>query len=187
VGVALICAGVASTALASVQGTVVFRGLDVQNLRPFTLSRDADVVWSCPGCSAANFVFDSFQAPGVVNALNHTHGTSFLSRGHYTAVSVDGAGAWTITLRPSVKRKTARSYVLTGVDGEYLKPLTITHNSTLTWSCHGCSQTNFVFDTNETPAIVDTVNATHGSSTIRKGHYTGLSVQTSGRWTITIH
>jgi hypothetical protein len=184
---ALIAATVASAAPASTQGTIVLRGVDIQDPRPFTLSRDADVVWSCPGCAAANFTFDTVQVQSVINALNHTHGTSFLPHGHYTGVLVDGSGAWTITLRPARKRKTARSYVLTGVDGEYLKPLTITHTSTLTWSCPHCTESVFIFDTNQIQGIVNTGNTTHGTTTIYKGHYTGISVQAAGPWTITIH
>ena len=183
---ALFAAAAASAALAGTPGTIVLRGTDIQYLHPFTLSRDADVVWSCPGCAAANFTFDTVQVQSVINALNHTHGTSFLPRGHYTGVIVDGSGAWTITLRPARKRKTARSYVLTGVDGEYLKPLTITHTSTLTWSCPHCTESVFIFDTNQIQGIVNTGNTTHGTTTIYKGHYTGISVQAAGPWTITI-
>ena len=150
---ALFAAAAASAALAGTPGTIVLRGVDIQDPRPFTLSRDADVVWSCPGCAAANFTFDTVQVQSVINALNHTHGTSFLPRGHYTGVIVDGSSAWTITLHPARKRKTARSYRLTGVDGEYLKPLTITHTSTLTWTCPGCTEGIFIFSTNEVQGI----------------------------------
>ena len=185
---ALIAAAAASAAPAGTQGTIVLRGTDIQYLHPFTLSRDADVVWSCPRCAAAaaNSTFDTVQVQSVINALNHTHGTSFLPRGHYTGVIVDGSGAWTITLRPARKRKTARSYVLTGVDGEYLKPLTITHTSTLTWSCPHCTESVFIFDTNQIQGIVNTGYTTHGTTTIHKGHYTGITVQAAGPWTITI-
>jgi hypothetical protein len=184
---ALIAAAAASAAPAGTQGTIVLRGTDIQYLHPFTLSRDADVAWSCPRCAAANFTFDTVQIQGVINALNHTHGTSFLPHGHYTGVIVDGNGAWTITLRPARKRTTARSYLLTGVDGEYLKPLTITHTSTLTWTCPGCTEGTFIVDTNQIQGIVNTGNTTHGTTTIHKGHYTGIIVQAAGPWTITIH
>jgi predicted nucleic-acid-binding Zn-ribbon protein len=167
-------------------GTVVLRGVDSQNLRPFTLTRGTDVVWSCPGCSSNNFIFETTQAPGVVNALNHTRGISFLARGHYSGVSVVGAGSWTITLRPAATRKVARSYILTGVDSENLRPFTLTHDSTVTWSCPGCSNNNFILETNEAPGVVNALNHTHGSSFMPKGHYTGVSVTGAGYWKIAI-
>jgi rubredoxin len=184
--VVLVAVALVSGASAAKQGTIKLRGVDSQNVRPFTLSKDADVAWSCPGCSNSNFIFDATQAPGIVNALNHTHGTSFLARGHYSGVSVAGSGSWTITLRPSVMRPVSRSYLLTGVDSQNLKPITITHDSNVAWSCPGCSQSNFIFDAAESPGIVNALNHTHGTSFLAKGHYTGVSVAAAGYWKIII-
>jgi hypothetical protein len=108
---ALIAAAAASAAIASPQGTIVLRGMDIQYLHPFTLSRDADVVWSCPGCAAANFTFDTVQVQSVINALYHTRGTSFLPRGHYTGVLVDGSGPGR---SPCAQRGNARPRAATG-------------------------------------------------------------------------
>jgi hypothetical protein len=99
---------------------------------------------------------------------------------------IDGSGYWTVVLRPSAKRRAARRYVLTGADGTRLKPITITHDSNVVWSCPGCSASNFIFDTNEAPEIVNALNHAHGNSFIPKGLYTGVTVDGAGYWKITI-
>lgn len=173
-----------ATGASRTTATLVLRGVDSQNIRPFTLAHDSDVLWSCPGCSQSNFIFETNETPGVVNALNHTHGLSFLSRGRYTGVSIVGSGSWTITLRTAAKRPVVHSYVLSGVDSTNVKPFTLTHDSNVIWSCPDCSQSNFIFETNESPGVVNALNHTHGSSFLPKGHYTGVSVTATGSWTI---
>jgi len=74
------------------------RGVDGQNLPPFTLDHDSTLVWSCPGCSTSNFVLNTDQDVPI-NSLNHAHGTSFLPAGRYTGVSVIATGPWTIRFR----------------------------------------------------------------------------------------
>lgn len=175
---------VATTATARTSGTIVLRGADSQNLAPFRLSRDADVLWSCPGCGDANFIF-STDSDIPVNALGHTHGVSFLAKGRYTGVNVIGSGSWKITLRPAAKRPVARSYVLTGVDSQNLRPFTLTHDSRLSWSCPGCGSSNFIVSTNE-DIPVNALNRRSGSSFLGKGRYTGVSVTGSGNWRIVI-
>jgi len=173
-----------SSATARTNGTIVLRGADSQNLAPFKLSRDADVLWSCPGCGDANFIF-STNSDIPVNALNHTHGVSFLAKGRYTGVSVIGSGGWKITLRPASKRPVARSYLLTGVDSQNLRPFTLIHDSKLTWSCPRCSDSNFIVSTSQ-DIPVNALNRTSGSSFLSKGHYTSVSVTGSGNWRIVI-
>ena len=94
---------VATTVPASAKQRIVLRGSDSQNVRSFALTRDADVLWSCPGCSSSNFVF-STASDIPVNALNHTHGVSFLKKGRYSGVSVIVSGSWTIRLRTAGSR-----------------------------------------------------------------------------------
>jgi hypothetical protein len=59
--------------------------------------------WSYPSCADSNFIVNTDQDVPV-NALDHTHGVSFLKKGLYTGVSVIGSVSWRITVRPAGKR-----------------------------------------------------------------------------------
>ena len=83
---------------ATTDAVIVLRGVDSQSLPPFTLKSAADVSWACSGCAQSNFIFSSAESYANVNALNHTHGTSYLDAGHYTQVEVSASGAWTIVI-----------------------------------------------------------------------------------------
>ena len=174
------------SAVATASTNVVLRGVDSQNLAPFTLAKDSNVLWSCPSCSGDNFIMETAEEPGVINALGPTRGLSFLPHGHYTGVSVVGSGNWTITITPARPRPVKSSYMLTGVDSTNLRPFTLTHASKVVWSCPACASSNFIFETSESPGIVNALNHTHGNSYIPKGHYTGVSVDGAGAWSIRI-
>src|SRR6266496_1630918 len=92
VSAAIPAALTASTRSTSV---VVLRGTDSQNVRPFSLSHDSNIVWRCPGCGGSNFIISTNQDIPV-NALGPTSGRSFLRKGRYTRVSVSASGVWVI-------------------------------------------------------------------------------------------
>jgi hypothetical protein len=81
-----------------VRSRYVLKGVDTQNLAPFTLTHDSIVAWSCPECSDQNFVITTDQDTPV-NALGPTQGRGFLSKGRYTGVSITASGPWTIIIR----------------------------------------------------------------------------------------
>jgi Zn finger protein HypA/HybF involved in hydrogenase expression len=163
---------------------LVLRGTDGQNARPFTLTRDANLVWSCPGCRNSNFAVTTNQDIPV-NALGPTHGVSFLQKGRYTGVSVTATGPWVIRLSAAAARPVARSYTLTGVDGENVRPFTLTHGSDVIWSCPRCTSSNFAVTTDQ-DIPVNALGHTHGTSYLEKGRYTGVSVTASGPWKIVL-
>lgn len=163
---------------------VVLRGTDTQNVRPFTLSRDSDIVWSCPKCGGSNFVFMTEQDIPV-NALGPIRGTSFLEKGRYTGVSITASGSWTITMRPSTSRSVKSTYVIRGVDGQNVKPFKLTHDSDLVWSCPKCKGSNFVVSSDQ-DIPVNALGPTKGKSFLEKGSYTGVSITASGPWVITL-
>ena len=73
-------------------------GVGGQNVAPFTLTHDSDVIWSCAGCKGSNFVF-STESDIPVNALGPVKGKSFLEQGRYTGVRVTATGPWKIILK----------------------------------------------------------------------------------------
>jgi hypothetical protein len=161
---------------------LVLRGVDSQDARPFTLATDSDVFWSCPGCLGGNFVMSTNK--GIpVNSLGPTGGRSFLERGRYRRVSITAIGAWRITIRRAQPRPVRSSYVLTGVESMNVRPFTLTHGSTLTWSCARCQGSNFVISTDQ-DIPVNAVRRTQGKSFLEKGRYTGVSITARGRWKI---
>jgi hypothetical protein len=163
---------------------IVLRGVDSQNVRPFTLRRDSDVSWTCGGCRGSNFVFSTRQDIPV-NALGPTRGGSFLERGRYTGVSVTATGAWRITIKPAPARPVRSRYVLTGVDGRNLRPFTLKRDSNITWTCGGCARSNFIVSTDQ-DIPVNSLSRTRGRSFLERGRYTGVSVTASGAWRIVI-
>ena len=161
---------------------LVLRGVDSQDARPFRLATDSDVFWSCPGCLGRNFVMSTDK--GIpVHSLGPTGGRSFLERGRYRRVSVTASGRWTITIRRAQPRPVRSSYVLTGVESMNIRPFTLTHGSTLTWSCARCQTSNFVVSTDQ-DIPVNAVGRTRGKSFLEKGRYTGVSITARGRWKI---
>jgi hypothetical protein len=168
----------------SITGTIVLRGVDSQNARPFKLSRDSDVLWSCPGCSGSNFIFSTSQDIPV-NALGPTRGRSFLERGRYTHVSISATGRWTITIKPTRPRPVRSRYVLTGVDSMNVKPFTLTHGSNLRWTCRRCRGSNFIISTDQ-DIPVNALGPTKGRSFLEKGRYTGVNISATGLWKIII-
>jgi hypothetical protein len=161
---------------------LVLRGVDSQNARPFRLATDSDVFWSCPGCGGSNFVMSTDK--GIpVNSLGPTGGRSFLERGRYRRVSITAVGRWTITIRRAQPRPVRSSYVLTGVESMNVRPFTLTHGSTLTWSCTRCQASNFIVATDQN-IPVNAVGRTRGKSFLAKGRYTGVSITARGRWKI---
>jgi hypothetical protein len=81
-----------------VRSTYVLTGTDGQNLPPFVLTHDSDVLWACSRCRGSNFVLSTDQDIPV-NALGPVGGRSFLERGRYTGVNVIGKGPWKIIIR----------------------------------------------------------------------------------------
>lgn len=81
-----------------VRASYVLTGVGGQNVAPFVLTHDSDVIWSCAGCKGSNFVF-STSSDIPVNALGPVKGKSFLERGRYTDVSVMATGPWKIILK----------------------------------------------------------------------------------------
>jgi hypothetical protein len=162
----------------------VLRGVDSQNLPPFTLPADTSILWTCAGCGGQNFIVSTDNG-GVVNALGPVRGSSFLPAGRYGSVNVIGTGAWTIRFTAATKRPVRSSYTLSGVDGSNVKPFTLTHGSRVTWSCPRCHGQNFIFSTGQ-GGVVNALGPTHGSSYMDRGRYTDVSVIASGPWTITI-
>jgi hypothetical protein len=161
---------------------LVPRGVDSQNARPFRLATDSDVFWSCPGCGGSNFVMSTDK--GIpVNSLGPTGGRSFLERGRYRRVSITAIGAWRITIRRAQPRPVRSSYVLTGVESMNVRPFTLTHGSTLTWSCARCRGSNFVISTDQ-DIPVNALGPTRGKSFLEKGRYTGVSITARGPWKI---
>ena len=63
-----------------VRASYVLTGVGGQNVAPFMLTHDSDVIWSCAGCRASNFVFSTNQDIPV-NALGPVKGKSFLETG----------------------------------------------------------------------------------------------------------
>jgi|RhiMetdeSRZDD1v2_1073273.scaffolds.fasta_scaffold369007_2 hypothetical protein len=175
---------IAPAALAGSDGAVVLRGSDSQNVRPFVLKQDADVAWSCPGCGESNFIFSTDQEIPV-NALGVTHGSSFLERGRYTGVSISADGPWTIRMTASKLRPVRRTYTLRGVDSQKVRPFTLTHDSDVIWACGGCSDSNFIFATDQ-DIPVNALNSTHGKSFLERGRYTSVSISADGPWTIVL-
>ncbi len=182
--IAVVASPAATLASGGKRTALVLRGTDSQNLRPFTLSRDSNIVWRCPGCTDSNFIFSTNQDIPV-NALGPTSGRSFLKKGRYTRVSVSGSGAWTITLTAAAARPVRSSYILKGEDGMNVAPFTLTHGSNIVWSCPRCAGSNFIVSTDQ-DIPVNALGPTHGSSFLERGRYTGVSVTASGPWTITI-
>jgi hypothetical protein len=161
---------------------LVLRGVDSQDARPFRLATDSDVFWSCPGCGGSAFVMSTNK--GIpVNSLGPTAGRSFLERGRYRRVSITAIGAWRITIRRSQPRPVRSSYVLTGVESMNVRPFTLTHGSTLTWSCARCQGSNFIISTDQ-DIPVNAVRRTRGKSFLEKGRYTGVSITARGPWKI---
>ena len=81
-----------------VRASYVLTGAGGQNIAPFTLTHDSDLIWSCAGCRGSNFVV-STSSDIPVNALGPVKGKSFLERGRYTGVSVIATGPWKIILK----------------------------------------------------------------------------------------
>jgi phage FluMu protein Com len=148
------------------------------------LFRDSDLIWTCPRCSGTNFAVSTNQDIPV-NALGPTHGRSFLERGRYTGVSITASGPWTIVPRPAPKMPARASYRFAGVDGQNLRPFTVTHVSDLLWSCPRCRNTNFAVTTNQ-DIPVNALGPTHGRSYLDRGRYTSVRVTASGPWVIVI-
>jgi hypothetical protein len=161
---------------------LVLRGVDSQNVRPFRLATDSDVIWSCPGCRGSNFVLSTDQDIPV-NSLGPTMGRSFLERGRYTGVSITASGRWRITMRRAQPRPVRSTYVLTGVESTKIRPFTLTHGSTLTWSCARCRGSNFVISTDQ-DIPVNALGPTRGKSFLEEGRYTGVSITARGPWKI---
>lgn len=161
---------------------LVLRGVDSQDARPFRLATDSDVFWSCPGCAGSAFLMSTDRGLPV-NSLGPTAGRSFLERGRYRRVSVTAVGAWKITIRRAEPRPVRPSYVLTGVESMNVRPFTLTHGSTLTWSCARCQGSNFVVSTDQ-DIPVNAVGRARGKSFLAKGRYTGVSITARGRWKI---
>ncbi len=175
-------AAAANAAVDRASGTITLRGNASQNVRPFTLTADSNVLWRCAACAGANFVFSTGRNIPV-NSLGPTSGKSFLPKGRYTGVSVIGSGAWTISMAPAPKRPVRGSYVLTGVGGQNVAPFVLTHDSDVVWSCAGCRNSNFVFSTSmDIP--VNALGPVKGKSFLERGRYTGISVTATGPWTI---
>lgn len=163
---------------------VVLRGTDSQNVRPFTLTRDFDITWSCPNCAGSNFVLATRQDIPV-NSLGPVRGTSFLEKGRYTGVSVTASGSWTITMKPSTPRPVRATYVIRGADAQNVKPFRLTHDSDLIWSCPKCRGSNFIVSSDQ-DIPVNALGPTKGKSFLEKDSYTGVSVTASGPWVITL-
>jgi hypothetical protein len=163
---------------------ITLRGEGMQNVRPFTLTADSNIVWRCSGCAGSNFVFSTRQDIPV-NALGPTSGKSFLPKGRYTGISVIATGPWTITLSPAPKRPLRASYTLTGVGGQNVAPFTLTHDSDVIWSCAGCRGSNFVLSTAQ-DIPVNALGPVKGKSFLEKGRYTDVSVMATGPWKIVI-
>jgi hypothetical protein len=172
----------AATSGAARNEAVTLRGVDSVNVRPFTLGRDSDIVWSCPGCGGSNFALSTNQDIPI-NALGPTHGRSFLERGRYTGVSVMASGSWRITMTPARQVPVRRSYRFTGVDSVNLRPFTLTHGSDIFWSCPRCRGSNFAISTDQ-DIPVNALGPIHGRSYLERGRYTGVNVMASGPWTI---
>lgn len=81
-----------------VRPSYVLTGAGGQNIAPFVLTHDSDVIWSCAGCRGSNFAF-STSSNIPVNALGPVKGKSFLEKGRYTGVSVIATGPWKIILK----------------------------------------------------------------------------------------
>lgn len=102
-GVQIIASGpwtiqIRTTASRPLRSTYTLTGAGGQNVRPFTLTHDSDLIWACPSCSDSNFIISTDQGLPV-NALNRTRGRSFLERGRYTGVTIAANGPWKIVLR----------------------------------------------------------------------------------------
>ena len=81
-----------------VRRSYTITGVGGQNVAPFTLTDDSDVIWSCAGCKGKNFVV-STDSDIPVNALGPVKGKSFLEKGRYTGISVIATGPWKIILK----------------------------------------------------------------------------------------
>lgn len=81
-----------------VRSSYVLTGVGGQNVAPFVLTHDSDLIWSCTGCRASNFAVSTDQDIPV-NALGPVKGKSFLEKGRYTGVSVIATGPWKIILK----------------------------------------------------------------------------------------
>jgi rubrerythrin len=78
--------------------------------------------------------------------------------------------------------------VLTGSATENLGTVDVEAESTLTWNCEGCGESNFIINSSSgpSPVLVNSLKETSGHTVVDEGTYKDFEVSGTGPWTIKI-
>lgn len=78
--------------------------------------------------------------------------------------------------------------VFNGSATENLGTVNIETESTLTWNCEGCTESNFIINSSSGPTnvLVNALNETSGHTIIDEGSYKDFDVEGNGSWTVRI-
>jgi hypothetical protein len=78
--------------------------------------------------------------------------------------------------------------VFTGSATENLGTVNVETESVLTWTCSGCSESNFIINSSSGPTsvLVNSLKETSGHTVIDEGTYKDFDVEGEGAWTVRI-
>jgi rubrerythrin len=78
--------------------------------------------------------------------------------------------------------------VLSGSASENVGTVNVETESTLTWTCEGCGESNFVINASSGPTgvLVNSLKETSGHTVIDEGTYKNFEVEGTGPWTVKI-
>jgi hypothetical protein len=78
--------------------------------------------------------------------------------------------------------------VFTGSATENLGTVNVETESVLTWTCSGCSESNFIINSSSGPTsvLVNSLKETSGHTVIDEGTYKDFDVEGEGAWTVRV-
>ena len=88
----------------------------------------------------------------------------------------------------AAQKLASETKVLTGSASENMGTVDVETESTLTWNCEGCGESNFIINSSSGPSsvLVNSLKETSGQTVIDEGTYKDFQVEGEGAWTVRI-
>jgi predicted RNA-binding Zn-ribbon protein involved in translation (DUF1610 family) len=187
-----------------------FEGVGQKDLGTIVVPTDSTVSWNCPSCGSTNFIINNADGDDnsfPTNGLDVKQGVDPLPAGtyHTVVVDTDASGAWTVritpgsgtessapaTPAPSTPAPAGKVQTFEGVGQKDLGTIVVPTDSTVSWNCPSCGNTNFIInnaDGDDNSFPTNGLDVKQGVDPLPAGTYHTVVVDTdaAGAWTVRI-